>query len=164
MITEFQIFENLTDSGILPPKIKQKNSNGGKYLYYAIFEEMFIPNKLEKILSPKMQYVGDYLLKNLYNKGNSHQVGIYEFKILPKYVDTKIIDGKKYNKIILNDYLKTPTKLTEEKIEELHNSLIFNILDNYNTENLDLTKLLKFNLFSAFINEQIDEDSWENII
>jgi len=151
-MSPIKLNENITDIGISPPKQRQKFSGGGEYLYYAIFEEMFIPSKLEKLLSPKIQYVGDYLLKNLYNKGNSHQVGIYEFKILPKYVDTKIIDGKKYNKIILNDYLKTPTRLTEEKIEELHNSLIFNILDNYNTENLDLTKLLKFNLFSSYIN------------
>jgi hypothetical protein len=154
--------ENITDFDIMPPKKKQNNLGGNNYLYYAIFEELYIPKNLVKLLSSTDIYPGGYVMKKIY-QDNPYRIGMYEFKILPKYVDSKIINGQKYDKIILNDYLKTPVRLNEEKIEKLHKELIFNIFNKLNTENINLEEIFKFNLFSAFENPQIDDDMWENI-
>ncbi len=156
-----QINENITEFDILPPK-KLKKYGGGGYIYYAIFIEMYLPQKVVNLLSPTNKYPGSYVLKNIY-ENNPYLVGIYELKILPTYVDSKIINGQKYDKIILNDLLKSPVRLNEEKIKILHNDLIFNILDKMNTENINLKEIIKFDMFETFENPLIDEDIWENM-
>jgi hypothetical protein len=159
------VFENTTNFDVLPPKKKIKSGGSGHYEYYALFEEMFMPAKLIYLLTTSGQkYPGGFLLKDIYKKNPYNVGGIYEFQVLPVYVDSKRINDIKHDKILFNNYLRCPFKLTEEKIKELHRTLIFNILEKYNTENLDLKNILKFNLFSATEMDDMDEDRWENII
>jgi len=158
--------ENVTDIGIEPPRQMVKKSGGdSNYKYYAIFEELFIPKGLVKILDTSKYYRGSSLLTKIYDD-NPYNVGMDEFKILMKYTDQKIINDKKYDKIICNDYFRTLVKLDQNKIKELHEDLIINILDKHNTENIDLNKILKFNVFNNFAAFQIDidEDHWDTII
>ena len=157
--------ENVTDIGIEPPKQKVKKSGDNNYKYYAIFEELFIPKGLVKMLDSSKYNRGESLLTKIYDN-NPYNVGTDEFKMLMKYTDQKIINDKKYDKLVCNDYLRTLVKLDQNKIKELHEDLIINILDKYNTENIDLNKILKFNVFSNFAAFQIDidEDHWDVII
>lgn len=162
----FKLNENVTDIGIEPPRQMTKKSGGdNNYKYYAIFEELFIPKGLVKMLDSSKYNRGGSLLTKIYYD-NPYNVEMDEFKILMKYTDQKTINDKKYDKIVCNDYLQTLVKLEQNKIKELHEDLIINILNKYNTENIDLNKILKFNVFNNFAAFQIDidEDHWDVII
>jgi len=155
--------ENLIDVGISPPRIRKSTGGGDNYLYYAIFEELFIPKNLVRLISPVTTSSGSYLINNIIKK-NPYRKGLYDFIIDPRYVDTIKINDKKYDKLILNNYLKSPSIINENSIKKLHEDLMIEIYHKYNDDDIDLKSLLKFNNFSIFENKKIDEDWWESLL
>ena len=79
--------ENLIDVGISPPRIRKNTGGGGNYLYYAIYEELFIPKNLVRLISPVTTSSGSFLINNIIKK-NPYRKGLYDFIIDPRYVDT----------------------------------------------------------------------------
>jgi hypothetical protein len=77
------------------------------------------------------------------------------------YVDQKIINGEKYDKLIINDYLRTITQMNKETVKKMHNELILDILNDYNSENINLNELLKFDNFESY---QINIEDWDDFI
>jgi len=153
---------SITDFYVPPPKIMKKSGGDGNYKYYAIFDEMFLPKKLITLISPNKN--GTYLLNKII-KNNPYKQGLNEFLIIPTYVNNVNINGKFYDKIILNDHLKSPFESSEEDTNIIHKDLILNILDKHNDENINLENVIKFNSFSSTpMGHEVDDDWWEQMI
>ncbi|MCK9416716.1 hypothetical protein M0Q97_08685 [Candidatus Dojkabacteria bacterium] len=161
MITKFKTFENIDilnkpTTGINIP-IKNQNNDGNSFKkLYGLYGYVYFPNKLIRLLND-YEYNGTEFLNFLNGlNGNIHDNTYH----------SEITRNKKYDKMVIDGYILSYGKLSEDKAKEIYlNNLIYklNIFNKQDTiNNKDLENYIKIEEFGII--EIVDEKSKNEII
>lgn len=153
MITNFKIFENIDilnkpTTGIYT---SNKSNDGSSFKrLYGLYGYVYFPNKLIRLLND-YEYNGTEFLKILNGLNGNIYDNTYHSDITRDKKDKMVIDG----------YILSYGKLTENKAKEIYlNNLIYKLKvfnKQHTINNIDLQKYIKIEEFGII--EIIDEES-----